>query len=130
MSVTLTNTLTGERWTIPDTTLAAGDVPVYLDRPPFSPGLYDIRSTSPNAIFLVCNGGFRITVPDGDATLDHLPAVWSVSNHEQLYSRIQVETDYAGWTWPSEDRGLFGWANLMLPAFGVPPLPPQPVPGP
>lgn len=130
MPVTLTNTLTGERWTIPDAQLAAGDNPVYLNRPPFSPGIYDVRSNSPNGICLVMDGGRQVTVPSGDATLDQPPARWSVSNHDNIYSWDQAGVDYIGLTWPAEGRGLFGWATVLVEAFGWPPVPPQPIPGP
>jgi len=112
MPIKITNTLTGQRWTLPD---PGGSDPLYLGPPMFPPGVYDIRNSSQNAIPVVINGSKQITVPDGDALLDHLPPTWSISNNENIYSSLQQGGDYLANMTPSAHRGMPGTA-------GAPPL--------
>lgn len=124
MPVTITNTLTGERWVYPD---SVADTIGFIDlsAPPFTPGLYDVRNSSQSGIAMLQNNAPSVTVPDGDTLLDHLPNTWSISNNENLYSRIQVEPDYIGLMGPSADRGK-PWAASVVPllqAWSVPPPP-------
>jgi|SRR5262245_19173642 len=122
MPIKVTNTLTGQVWNLPD---PSGADPIFLSGPPYSPGLYDIRNSSPNAVPFAVNGQRAITVPDGDALLDHLPKTWSISNNENLYSHLQVDGDYVGTMAPSSERGKpWGSAVPLLPSAFVPPEPP------
>lgn len=126
MPITITNTLTGERWVYPDSvaqTLGAID----LGGPPFTPGLYDIRNSSDSGVAVMSDGP-GVTVPDGDTLLDHLPHTWSICNNGNLYSKIQVDGDYWGIMGPSTDRGK-PWAAPAVPLLGawlVPDVPPGP----
>jgi hypothetical protein len=115
MPIKVTNTLTGEVWNLPD---PGGSEPINLSAPPYSPGLYDIRNSSPNAIPILANGFRSVTVPDGDSTLDHLPNTWSIGTNENLYSHIQVDGDYAGWMTPSADRGKT-WIGGAVPLLST-----------
>lgn len=123
MPITITNTLTGERWVLPDDYTASG-LTLDLSAPPYSPGLYDVRNGSVTHL-LVASTGPAVTVPDGDPALDHVAPTWSISSNENLYSKIQVDGSYWATVAPSSERGMpWGHAVPLLSAFLEIPEPP------
>jgi hypothetical protein len=99
--ITVTNILTGEQRNLPNSVSTAG--PLFLG-PPYSPGSYDILNGSANALTVVFDSMFHVTIPAGSR--------WNVSNNENLYSWKPVGVDYAAWTTSGLARGVAGWAPV------------------
>lgn len=126
MPITITNTLTGERWVYSDEYVQTNGF-IDISGPPFSPGLYDIRNSSDTGLAVFQNNAPAVTVPDGDTLLDHITTTWSVSNNENLYPKNQLGGgDYIGLMGPSALRGQ-PWAASAPPLLAAWFVPPPPV---
>jgi hypothetical protein len=83
--IVILNTLTNERWDLPNPAAAST---LQLGAHPYAPGLYSVRNGSGFALTVVYGSLMVATVAAGSAR--------RVNTNENLYSWLQVEHDYSG----------------------------------